>query len=194
MFLPTAFIGDDRRSFCPKRASFSTPNSQLSTARECLTWKEVRDLHESGVQFGSHTVNHPRLVELSKPEIEIELRNSKLEIEARLGKTVKSFAYPFAFPQGNEQFLNTFEGLLDRTGYNCCVTTEIGRMKAGDDPYRLKRLPVNSCDDPPLFRSKLEGGYDWLGFPQLAAKTIKHWTGRSMKRAREVHQAEAVPN
>ena len=48
VFLPTAFIGEDRRSF---------------KGAECLTWEEVRRLRRAGVQFGSHTVNHPRLVE-----------------------------------------------------------------------------------------------------------------------------------
>ena len=175
MFLATSFIGDDRRSFCPKGASLSTLNSQLSTGRECLTWEEVKELHESGISFGSHTENHPRLVDISWPEIEVELRNSKLEIEAHLGEPTTSFCYPFAFPQANRTFVKHFRTLLTDAGYDCCVTTEIGRVKAGDDPYRLKRLPVNSCDDPGFFRAKLEGGYDWLAAPQSVVKKFKSW-------------------
>jgi hypothetical protein len=55
------------------------------------------------------------------------------------------------------------------------VTTELGRVKIGDDPYRLKRLPVNSLDDEALLRAKLEGGYDWLGWPQYLIKKVKKW-------------------
>jgi hypothetical protein len=47
-------------------------------------------------------------------------------------------------------------------------------MRLGDDPYRLKRLPVNSLDDPALFQAKLEGGYDWLAFPQAVIKHVKN--------------------
>jgi hypothetical protein len=43
----------------------------------------------------------------------------------------------------------------------------------GDDPYRLKRLPVNSLDDPELFRAKLEGGYDWMAVSQATIKSLK---------------------
>jgi len=49
----------------------------------------------------------------------------------------------------------------------------LGRVKLGDDPYGLKRLPVNSWDDEALLRAKVEGGYDWLAVPQKAFKKLK---------------------
>jgi len=100
--------------------------------------------------------------------------NSKLEIEARLGEAITTFAYPFAFPQNDRTFVQTFKNLLAETGYTCCATTELGRARSGDDPYRLKRLPINSFDDPALFRAKLEGSYDWLALPQSLIKRLKH--------------------
>jgi peptidoglycan/xylan/chitin deacetylase (PgdA/CDA1 family) len=116
-------------------------------------------------------------VNLSAGQIERELRDSRAEIEQRLGEPATAFSYPYAFPQGNRPFAKTLRDLLIQAGYTCCVTTEVGRVKAGDDPYRLKRLPANSCDDPQLFRAKLEGGYDWLGFPQRAFKLLKRSAG-----------------
>ncbi|HZM05592.1 MAG TPA: polysaccharide deacetylase family protein [Candidatus Saccharimonadales bacterium] len=158
MFLPTAFISNSRMSF--KEA-------------ECLTWNEIREMRQAGMQFGSHTVNHPQLSGLKFPEIERELRDSRAQMEQELGEPTTTFAYPFAFPQENRSFAQTFRDLLIKTGYTCCVTTEVGRVKDGDDRYRLKRLPANSQDDPALFRAKLEGGYDWLGWPQAISKTFK---------------------
>jgi len=158
MFLPTAFISNSRMSF--KKA-------------ECLTWNEIREMRQAGMQFGSHTVNHPQLSGLKFPEIERELRDSRVEIEQQLGESATTFAYPYAFPQGNRSFASTFRDLLVEAGYTCCVTTELGRVKAGDDPYRIKRLPANSCDDPRLFRAKLEGGYDWLAGLQSLVKQLR---------------------
>jgi len=43
----------------------------------------------------------------------------------------------------------------------------------------MKRIPVNSCDDIPLFEAKLEGGYDWLNAPQNFFKILKHRFGDS---------------
>ncbi len=160
MFLPTAYINDSRRAFKNTR---------------CLTWSEVRRLRKDGITFGSHTVNHPELYKLPFGEIERELRESKTELEQQLSEPVTTFAYPFAFPQADTAFARTFRAVMVNAGYLCCATTELGRVKAGDDPYRLKRLPVNSADDETLLRAKLEGGYDWLARPQALAKELKSW-------------------
>jgi len=189
MYLPTAFIGDTRRRFSPTRTSdgggikgeglstlnqpLSTLNSQLSAGRNCLTWNEVKELHAGGIEFGSHTVNHPRLTELSWPEIQSEIRDSKSDIEQRLGGPCAAFAYPYAFPQANEAFVDRFKDLLPAVGYKSCVTTQIGRHHSDGDAFQIKRLPVNSNDDSQLFRSKLEGDYDWLAPLQSCSKTIK---------------------
>jgi peptidoglycan/xylan/chitin deacetylase (PgdA/CDA1 family) len=158
VFLPTAFIGDERRSFKDV---------------ECLTWSEVREMRKAGIEFGSHTVNHPQLRELTRGEIERELVESRSQLERQLGEPVALFCYPFAFPQQDSSFARDFRDLLIQSGYTCCSTTEVGRVRPGDDPYRLKRLPANSLDDPALFRAKLEGGYDWLALPQALVKQLK---------------------
>jgi peptidoglycan/xylan/chitin deacetylase (PgdA/CDA1 family) len=175
VFLSTAFVGEARCSFSPAIAPLSTINHQPSTPRSCLTWGEVRHLHEQGVQFGSHTVNHPQLADLSWPEIQFELSNSKAEIEHQLGETITTFCYPFAFPQSNRRFVKQFQNFLQESHYTCCATTGIGRSRAGDDPFALKRLPINSCDDLGLFQAKLTGAYDWLAAPQTAFKKVKSW-------------------
>jgi peptidoglycan/xylan/chitin deacetylase (PgdA/CDA1 family) len=158
VFLPTVFIGNEPRRF---------------KGRDCMTWNEVRELHEAGIEFGSHTVNHPRLCALDLGEVHTELEQSKAVIEDALGEAIHSFAYPYAFPSADRPFAEAFRNLLAEAGYFCCVTTELGRTKPGDDPYRLKRLPMNSFDDPELFRAKLKGGYDWLALPQGMAKRFK---------------------
>jgi peptidoglycan/xylan/chitin deacetylase (PgdA/CDA1 family) len=177
MYLPTAFIGETRRQFRPAgKAQASMVSGQLSVvsgpARECLTWPEVRELHSAGIEFGSHTVNHSRLVELDWPEIESELRDSKSEIERRLGVPVRAFAYPYAFPQADRSFTGQFVQLLEQAGYESNVTTEINRARTSHNPLRLARLPANSDDDRALLVAKLAGDYDWLGGVQLLSKKI----------------------
>jgi peptidoglycan/xylan/chitin deacetylase (PgdA/CDA1 family) len=167
VFLPTAFIGNPRRSF---------------KDRECLTWDEVSNLQKCGIHFGSHTVNHPQLMELSWKDIEIEVRQSKAELEQHLGESINTFAHPYAFPQANRQYVQGVRKLLAESGYVCCATTAIGSMRPGDDPYCLKRLPVNSLDDLAFFRAKLEGEYDWLARPQVMIKRFKELVRASTKR------------
>jgi peptidoglycan/xylan/chitin deacetylase (PgdA/CDA1 family) len=159
MFLPTVFIGSQPRQFKEK---------------ECLTWDEVRECDRAGIEFGSHTVNHPKLYELDFPQIRVELETSKKVIEQELGKAAPSFAYPYAFPSGDRAFVKKFTELLRGAGYETNVTTRIGTVRAGDDPFTLRRLPANSDDDASLFMAKIHGAYDWLGRPQDTLKKLKH--------------------
>ena len=165
MHLPTDFIGTPRKRFCD---------------RECLTWNEVRELRAQGVRFGSHTASHPKLHEISWTAIGNELAWSKTRIEQELGEAITGFAYPYAFPQEDWRFLERFADLLRGQGYRNCVTTVVGRVRAQDDLFRLKRLPVNSCDDEALFLAKLHGNYDWLGPAQRMVREFKRFRpGRS---------------
>jgi peptidoglycan/xylan/chitin deacetylase (PgdA/CDA1 family) len=156
MFLPTAFIGNQSMEF---------------KSRPCLTWGEARELQKGGIEFGSHTVNHPKLYELDFAQIRAELEQSKATMEHELGAPVAAFAYPYAFPSADRQFVRNFTGILKAVGYECAVTTRIGRVGDQDDLFTLKRLPVNSADDAALFSAKLDGAYDWLAWPQ---EIIKH--------------------
>jgi peptidoglycan/xylan/chitin deacetylase (PgdA/CDA1 family) len=155
VFLPTAFIGQASRQF--KGAG-------------CLTWSQVRELRKAGVEFGSHTVTHPQLRGVSSEQMRTEVGRSKDEIEEKLGERVEAFAYPYAFPETDERFVETIHGALQDTGYRSGVTTVIGRAAASDNAFFMRRLPVNSADDLQLFRAKLEGGYDWLRTVQYASK------------------------
>ena len=158
MYLPTAFIGENRKQF---------------KGRDCLTWAEVRDLAAAGIEFGSHTVNHPVLYKISFPEIEAELRESKATIEKQLNHPVPAFAYPFAFPQTDGGFRARFLEILRAVGYESSVTTEIGTAIPDDEFLQLKRLPANMCDDEALLRAKLAGAYDWMRGPQNLMKRLK---------------------
>ena len=173
MYLPTALIGE----------TASGSERRCFAGRDCLVWPEVRELHAAGFEFGSHTATHPKLVDLSWPEIRSELETSKGVMESRLGVPCRAFSYPYAFPAGNAGFAGRLSRLLGETGYASCVTTQIGRVGAGADLLRLKRLPVNSADDAALLLAKLEGGYDWLGGLQGLTKKIKN--NASFRRRKE---------
>ena len=157
VFLPTGFIHNERLSF---------------KGKECMIWDEVRWLSNKGINFGSHTITHPQLNNLSTKEIENEIKLSKNKIEDETGITVKSFSYPFAFPEDNE-FGITLRALLEKCGYTNGVTTKIGTANKSGDTFCQPRLPVNTADDILFFRAKLHGAYNWLSKPQYFIKSIK---------------------
>ena len=158
MFLPSKFIGHERRKFRDK---------------QCMTWNEIQELQESGISFGSHTVTHPQLRELGAGAVNEEVTVSKLTIEQKLGSAVEAFAYPYAFPEGDTHFKSRLREMLKAAGYTCGVCTSIGRVNQESDRYFMRRLPVNSCDDVRLFDAKLRGSYDWVSHPQKWLKNAK---------------------
>lgn len=169
MYLPTSYIGE-------------TP--QMFKNRECLTWGEVQTLAAAGIEFGSHTVTHPRLLELSWPEIKTEISLSKQHIEQRAGLSVTSFAYPYNYPQNRPDFTRLLRGLLADTGFKSSVTTILGRARGANDCLELPRLPVNSADDASLLMAKLRGAYDWMSAAQSLRKKlgIRHWATKRATR------------
>ena len=158
VFLPTSFIGAGGRTVAGK---------------EFLTWGQLRELAAAGIAFGSHSVSHGLLAAMPRLEVEMELRRSKEVIEEETGRPVNTFSYPYAFPGQDREFVAYLRGALQKCGYSCSVTTNIGTATSASDPLFFKRLPVNDADDDRLFLAKMSGGYDWLYRAQYAAKRAK---------------------
>jgi peptidoglycan/xylan/chitin deacetylase (PgdA/CDA1 family) len=148
-------------------------NGSFITGQNCLSSSEITELAQKGIEFGSHTVSHPLLVELPKEKISYELRESKKTIEQEVAQPISLFSYPFRFPEDNTPFINMLNSLLVDHDYSAGVTTIIGRAKPGDNLMFLKRLPINQSDDATLFIAKLNGSYDWLHAIQLIFKKLK---------------------
>jgi peptidoglycan/xylan/chitin deacetylase (PgdA/CDA1 family) len=60
-----------------------------------MRWSELREIAQAGISLGSHTSTHPRLAQLSEPEVEEELRISQSSLEDQIGQPVTTFAYPY---------------------------------------------------------------------------------------------------
>ena len=163
-FTATIYLATDRIQDTPTRLN----------GTDYLTWSDVRELHAQGIQFGSHTVTHPDMRSLGPEQIEFELGYSKELIEQKLGSPVTSFAYPFAFPEEDTNFTRFLLDVLENQGFQSGVTTILGRSSRKHSPYFLPRLPVNSWDDDAFLCAKIEGGYDWLHWPQRAYKMLHH--------------------
>jgi len=158
VFLPTDFIGTEKNKL---------------RGKEHLTWGQVSELSDSGINFGSHTVTHPELSNLSNKDIEYEIKQSKKTIEYKLGKAINTFSYPFKFPEEKKVFVKNLREILIKHEYRHGVSTRIGTTSKSDDIYFMKRIPINTGDDSTLFQAKLERGYNWLHKPQHLYKSLK---------------------
>ncbi|MGH9792702.1 MAG: polysaccharide deacetylase family protein, partial [Candidatus Acidiferrales bacterium] len=77
VFLPTAYVG--RTNGWPGQPGWVKEEP-------LMTWDQIKELANAGMEFGSHTVNHPDVTQLAPADLERELAESKREIEQRTGR------------------------------------------------------------------------------------------------------------
>ena len=146
-FLPTGFVGTDK----------VFPWDDNLPRLPNLTWDEVRQLADMGFEVGSHTVSHPDLGSASPEEARYEMIASRNELERRLDRPVRWFAYPFG---GVNNFRPGLLPVVEEAGYEGCVSAFGGLIRPGCGPV-LPRVPV------PYFKSELHlelhlrGSLDW---------------------------------
>ncbi|MDY6896069.1 MAG: polysaccharide deacetylase family protein [Thermotogota bacterium] len=115
-----------------------------------LTWAQVREMLNSGVDFGSHTCFHSILASVTSEELRHEIVDSKREIETKLQVNVESFCYPNGQPKDINE--NVIEA-LEQSGYNCAVTTVRGHNKIDDaNRFLLKRMSIQGQTDKELLK------------------------------------------
>jgi peptidoglycan/xylan/chitin deacetylase (PgdA/CDA1 family) len=60
-----------------------------------LSWNEIKEMHKNGLKFGSHSVSHPRLTDISLERATAEIVESKQAIEENLDEEVTTISYPY---------------------------------------------------------------------------------------------------
>src|SRR5205807_5528813 len=62
--------------------------------RAHLSREEILEMSQHGIEFGSHSMNHRLLPELSREEVKQEVEEAKKQIEELIQKPCRTFAYP----------------------------------------------------------------------------------------------------
>ncbi|PYU14561.1 MAG: hypothetical protein DMG29_09400, partial [Acidobacteria bacterium] len=103
MFVPTQFIG-----------GHNVFDDGSEPWEAMCDWDDLRELERLACSIQSHGVSHKGLSWLSPAELDQELRESKIVLEAGLGKPVEVLAYPYG-DEGADRALTT--AALKRAGY-----------------------------------------------------------------------------
>ena len=116
-----------------------------------LSWQEIKELQQHGIEFGSHTCSHRKLSEIAAPEAERELRVSHETIAAHLSRATM----PLAFPYG--AYSEAVIALTRELPYTCALTTEAGTNAPRTDLFLLRRNLIGDDDDEALFAARVSG-------------------------------------
>jgi len=96
--------------------------------QEMLSWDQVKDLAENGIEIGAHTLSHADLTSLAGDALEREIAGSAEEISLQLGEPVQTFAYPYG------SLNNEAAAIVDRTFQAVCTTVH---RRASNEPLTL---------------------------------------------------------
>lgn len=101
-----------------------------------LSWNQLRDMQNRGIELGSHTANHQPLTTLDREKQAEEMKLSKLLMEWNGLKTIFTFSYPNgAYDEGMPE-------LLKENEYLTAVTGDGGLNTFKTNPYLLQRTNI----------------------------------------------------
>ncbi|MCK4386497.1 MAG: polysaccharide deacetylase family protein [Candidatus Pacebacteria bacterium] len=117
-----------------------------------LNWDEIKEMQQSGfVNFGCHTLSHPKLNQISKERLRAELTESKQIIEKQLGQKCDVFAYPSGC------FDNSVVAMVKNAGYQGAFTVREGAIGLKNNIFLLPRLSIDSSTTFSQFLGKISG-------------------------------------
>jgi peptidoglycan/xylan/chitin deacetylase (PgdA/CDA1 family) len=115
---------------------------------------ELRELADAGMTIGAHTLSHPMLSQMPEELAFQEISQSRVRLEAVLGKAVWALAYPF----GNSEAVSAREPeLARRAGFRCAfVNVEDG---PNDEWFAFPRIHVSSSTTAAELEAHVSGFY-----------------------------------
>lgn len=154
LFVPTGFIGGHSEWYDHQRAP-------IPMASETL----LRDVDQSLVTLGSHSVHHRPLNDAPTETVEAEIRRSKSDLESLIKAPVTLFAYPSG---GRASYTTSTIRALRAAGFVAAVTTCWETYSSRSELMSLPRVSFEASDGPDEVRAKLAGDFDWLKSRELA--------------------------
>jgi peptidoglycan/xylan/chitin deacetylase (PgdA/CDA1 family) len=152
-YVTTGFIDGDPEVI-------DTVRRMRGMAVRALSWKQLVEMRQAGMEIGSHTITHPNLAELGPGAVRVELRDSRRVLEDHLGEEIESVAYPFGIP-GRHFTGQTIMEARD-AGYRTGTSILYRDLRRHDHALNIPRIAVKN-NTLQLLRAKIEGSLDVIG-------------------------------
>lgn len=131
-----------------------------------MTWRDAADLSAAGWTIGSHGVDHLDLTQQPRQVVDSELRNSKNNIEDRLGLPCEHFAYTWG------RYSSFLQKSVQAAGYLSAVSGLHGPVLPGSDRFALPRIDVRADYGMKDFVDVVSGRWDYLGLKHRIARQL----------------------
>jgi peptidoglycan/xylan/chitin deacetylase (PgdA/CDA1 family) len=130
----------------------------IGQTSNALTWKQIKEMSDAGVDIQSHSLSHPFLTRRRHRSmgdkqysawIQRELAESRRILEKHTGKKVQFLAYPYG------DYDDKLTAEVTKAGYAAALTCDFGLVRKGSDPLRMKRFVIDDRMDFTAFRRYL---------------------------------------
>src|SRR5689334_1288564 len=156
VYISTGFVGKTSAWLC----------SEKETMRPMLTWEQIVQMDQAGIECGGHTHTHPQLDTLRESEAYDELVRCKDILQQALGHQVDSFAYPFGY------YTTALQKLVSLVGYTSACAVRHQMCTSDTHPLALTRLMVTPETTIDGFVKLLTGtGLSWTEALYLRLRT-----------------------
>jgi peptidoglycan/xylan/chitin deacetylase (PgdA/CDA1 family) len=110
----------------------------------CLTETELLELASGDlVEIGAHTLTHPVLSQLPPEQQQVEIAGSKQRLEALMGKSITSFAYPYG---KKIHYTRETVKTVKANGFACACSNFGGLVTRTSDRFVLPRFQPMDWD------------------------------------------------
>ncbi len=114
---------------------------------ESVTWEQLREMGNYGIQVGGHTRTHPKLTQLEEGALHDEIIDSRYILQNILQQEIHSFAYPNGT---RRDFNGKIKSIVKKAGYTNATVGyydgdligdiyELGRYSVGNDMYQFNK-------------------------------------------------------
>lgn len=121
---------------------------------ELMDETEINNWIKSGMEIGSHTMNHVNLSKCSSSKAREEIYQSKIDLESKFNTEIRHFCYPYG--SFNDEVID----MVERSGYITATTTKRGRSKINENFFLLPRIQITHHTLPHLFLLKIFTKYE----------------------------------
>ena len=120
---------------------WSGASREARPSYRALSTEELATLTKTSLMdFGGHTVTHPRLPEQELAVQREEIHGGKIALEEMVGRAVQSFSYPYGF------YSKPTVELVRQAGYTNACTCSERPTRSESDQFELPRLMVRDWD------------------------------------------------
>jgi peptidoglycan/xylan/chitin deacetylase (PgdA/CDA1 family) len=114
-----------------------------------MNGRQVVEADHTGIEIGSHTVDHVNLTRTTNDSLRYELSASKQSLEQLLGHPVLAFCYP------SGRFNSTVVNAVEATGYRDATTTQVETVRTLAGRFVWGRLRVSGGESLQQFAEEV---------------------------------------